>query len=65
MRGRGQETQQPTKPDLTTKYYTTGRDDEMQECDDKMRRDAAAASNTMASHDDETREGKQGQDAAR
>ncbi len=42
----------------------TGHDDEMQECDDKMRRNAAAASNTMASPDGKTREGKQGQDAA-
>jgi hypothetical protein len=41
--------QQPTKPDPTTKYYTTGRDDETQKCDDEMRHDATAASNTMGS----------------
>jgi hypothetical protein len=54
--------QQPTKPDPMTKYYTMGRDDKRQ-CNDETRRDATAVSDTMASRDDETRKGKQGQDA--
>ena len=41
-----------------TKYYTTGRDVEMH-CEDKTRRGATAASNTMASCDNKTHEGKQ------
>ncbi len=49
--------QQPTKPDLTTKYYTTGRDDEMQKCDDKTRHDATAASDTMGSRDERNARG--------
>ncbi len=57
------ETQQPTKPDRTTINYTMGRDDETQ-CVDETRRNTTAASYTMASRDDETREGKQGRDAA-
>jgi hypothetical protein len=64
MRGGGQEMQQPTKPDRTTKNYTTGHDDETQ-CIDETRRNTTAASNTMESRDNETHEGKQGRDAAR
>jgi hypothetical protein len=56
--------QQPTKPDRTTINYTTGRDDETQ-CVDETRRNMTAASDTMASRDDETRKGKQGRDEAR
>jgi hypothetical protein len=48
--------QQPTKPDQMTKNYMTGRDDETQ-CINET-------SDTMASCNDETFEGKQGRDAA-
>ena len=34
-----------------TKYYTTGRDDETQKCNDETRHDATAVSNTMGSRD--------------
>ena len=55
--------QQPTEPDPMTKNYMTGRDDETQ-CDEETRRNATAASDTMASRDNETHKGKEGQDAA-
>ena len=42
----------PTKPDPTKKYYTTGRDDETQKCDDETRHDATAASDTMGSRNE-------------
>jgi hypothetical protein len=43
---------QPTKPDLTTKYFTMGRDDKRQKCDDKTRHNPTAASYTMGSCDE-------------